>query len=188
MKSVSRIGKQPILIPEGVQIKTDGQKVVISGPKGELLRDVRPEIKIEIRDGNILVMPKSDNLMQDKNTKAFWGLERALLQNMIIGVTQGFEKKLELRGIGYKAKIEQENLVLEAGFTHSVKIQKPEHIDFEVKENIITILGIDKLKVGQIAAKIRKVRPPDRYKGKGIRYLGEEIKLKPGKKAATASN
>jgi len=178
---MSRIGKKPILIPEGVEIKIDGQKVVAKGPKGEFFREVRPEIKVEIKDKNILLAPK----IKAKNINAFWGLERSLLQTMVRGVTEGFEKKLELRGIGYRAKLEGENLILEVGFTHPVKISAPKGIHFSVERNIITVSGIDKAKVGQMAAKIRKVRPPDPYKGKGIRYFGEEIKLKPGKKAVT---
>lgn len=179
---MSRIGKKPIEIPEGVQVKIEGQKVTISGPKGEFLREVLPEIKVEIREGKVFLSPQ----IEIKKTKAFWGLERALLQNMVTGVIEGFEKKLEIRGIGYRAKVEGEDLVLEVGFTHSVKIKTPKNIHFSVQGSIITVSGIDKEKVGQIAAKIRKVRPPDPYKGKGIRYLGEEIKLKPGKRAVTA--
>ncbi|MBL7156263.1 MAG: 50S ribosomal protein L6 [Candidatus Pacebacteria bacterium] len=179
---MSRIGKQPIKIPEGVEVKIDKQKIAIKGPKGELIRNVRPEIKIEIKDNYILVSEKTIT----KNSKAFWGLERALLQNMVIGVLTGFEKQLEIRGIGYKAKMEGEKIILETGFSHSTEIIPEKEIKIEVNKNIISISGIDKVKVGQMAAKIRKVRPPDRYKGKGIRYLGEEIKLKPGKKAITA--
>ena len=180
---MSRIGKKPILIPKGVEVKIEGQLVVIKGPRGELQREVRPEIKVEIEKGNIKVSPKTES----KETKAFWGLERALLQNMIIGVTEGFEKKLELQGIGYRAKVTDGNLILEVGFTHPVEIKKPEGIEFKVEKNIITVSGIDKNKVGQIAAKIRKIRPPDSYKGKGIRYLGEKVRLKPGKKAVAAA-
>jgi len=179
---MSRIGKKPIEIPEGVKVKIEGQKIVITGSKGELSREVSPEIQVEIKDGNILLKPR----VKTKKSKALWGLERSLLQNMVIGVNQGFEKKLEIRGVGYRAKIEGKDLVLDVGFSHPVKIQVPEDIEISVKENIITVSGIDKAKVGQMAAKIRKVKPPDAYKGKGIRYLGEEIKLKPGKKAVTA--
>lgn len=179
---MSRIGKKPILIPENVEVKINEQEVIVKGPKGELSRQVRPEIKIEIKDKNIIVKP----IIENKKSGAFWGLERALLQNMVIGVNQGFEKKLELRGVGYKARIEQENLILEVGFSHSVTIKMPENINFEVEKNIITVTGIDKTKVGQAAINIKRVRPPDVYKGKGIRFLGEEIKLKPGKKAVTA--
>jgi len=181
---MSRIGKKPILILKDVEVKIDGQKVIIKGPMGELSREVRPEINVEIKSDAILVSPK----INSGNTNAFWGLERALLQNMIIGVKQGFEKKLELQGVGYKAKLEGENLMLQVGFSHPVEIKKPKDIDFKVEKNIITISGIDKTKVGQMAAKIKKVKPPDRYKGKGIRYLGEYVPKKAGKTAASASS
>jgi len=180
---MSRIGKLPILIPQGVEVKIEGQKVRILGPKGELFREILPEIKVESKEGKIILSPK----METKNTMAFWGLERALLQNMVIGVSQGFEKKLEIQGVGYKSRVEGENLVLEVGFSHLVKIPTPKEIKFSAEGNIITVSGIDNEKVGQIAAKIRKIRPPDRYKGKGIRYLGEEIKLKAGKKTVATT-
>jgi len=179
---MSRIGKKPIEIPESVEVKIDKQKVTVKGPKGELIRDVRPEIKIEIKDNNIVLMPKT----QTKNSRAFWGLERSLLQNMVIGVEKGFEKKLEIRGIGYKARIEDKKLVLELGFSHDINIAIPQNIDVLVEKNIITVSGIDKVKVGQFAATTKRQKKPDAYKGKGIRYFGEEIKLKPGKKAVTA--
>lgn len=179
---MSRIGKKPILIPENVEVKVDGQIVRIKGPKGELSQEIRPEIRVEIKEGKIFVLPQ----IESKQTKAFWGLFRALLANMIKGVTQGFEKKLQIEGIGYRAKIEQEDIILQMGYTHPVKIKKPEGIDFLVEKNIITVSGIDKTLVGLIAAKIRKVRVPEPYKGKGIRYAGEIIRRKQGKKAATA--
>lgn len=179
---MSRIGKQPIKIPEGVEVKTNNQEVIVKGPKGELTRNVRPEIKVEIKNNNIIVAPKKET----KDSKPFWGLERSLLQNIVIGVTQGFEKKLEIRGIGYKGRVEKNNLILELGFSHSTEVPISEDLDVSVKDNIITITGIDKARVGQLAAKIKRIRPPDAYKGKGIRYFGEEIKLKPGKKAVTA--
>ncbi len=180
---MSRIGKKPIEIPEGVNVKIDGQKVTISGPKGELSREIRPEIKVELKEGKIYLSPKRSG----KNVKAFWGLSRALLFNMVEGVTKGFEKKLEIQGTGYKARVEGEDLILSVGFSHEVKISPPKDIKFSVEKNIITVSGIDKEKVGQVAAKIRKVRPPNPYTGKGIRYLGEEIRKKEGKKAITAT-
>ncbi|MFQ6049940.1 MAG: 50S ribosomal protein L6 [Candidatus Paceibacterales bacterium] len=178
---MSRIGRKPIPIPEGVEVKIENQKVIIKGPKGELSQEVRPEIKVEIKEGNIFVLPT----IQAKKTKAFWGLTRALLNNMVRGVTEGYEKKLEIQGLGYKAILEGENLVLSVGFTHSVKIKTPPGIKLSVEKNIITVSGIDKELVGQIAAKIRKVRPPEPYKGKGIRYLGEVVRRKAGKKVVT---
>ncbi len=180
---MSRIGKKPILIPTGVEIKINNNEVIVKGPKGELKRIVRPEIKVEIKENQIIVSPKKET----KKTKAFWGLERTLIFNMIEGVTKGYEKKLELQGVGYRAEMQGEDLVLKVGFSHPVLVKKPEGIKFSVDKNIITVAGIDKEKVGQIAAKIRKIRPPEPYKGKGIRYEGEEVRRKVGKKAIGAS-
>ncbi len=179
---MSRIGKKPILIPEGVEVKIEDNKVTIKGPKGELQKEIRPEIKLEIKENKILVTPQK----KTKGTKAFWGLTRALVFNIIKGVTEGYEKKLQLEGIGYKANLEGEDLVLQVGFSHPVKIEKPEGVSFLVEKNIITVSGINKELVGQIAAKIRKVRPPEPYKGKGIRYVGEEVRRKTGKKVVGA--
>lgn len=180
---MSRIGKKPIEIPEGVEIKIDGRKVIIKGPKGELSREVRPEVKIEINKGQMIVSLLSDS----KQASAFWGLERALLQNMVLGVTEGFKKELEINGVGYRAKVENDKLILELGFTNPVEIIIPKELEVSVKGKTIIVVGIDKAVVGQFAAKTRKAKPPDPYKGKGIRYAGEEVKLKPGKKAATAA-
>jgi len=178
---MSRLGKKPIPIPEGVEVKIEGQKVILKGPKGELSLEIRPEIKIEVKEKQIFVSPQR----QTKKTKAFWGLTRALLSNAIQGVTKEYEKKLEIQGIGYKALSEGKDLNLQIGFTHPVKIEAPEGISFLVEKNIITISGINKGLVGEIAAKIRKIRPPEPYKGKGIRYVGEVVRRKAGKKAAT---
>lgn len=180
---MSRIGKKPIKIPEAVEVKITDSKVNIKGLKGELNLVVRPEIKVEIKDGHIFITPQ----IETKQTKAFWGLTRALLQNMVKGVTESYEKKLEIEGVGYKANLEGQDLVLNVGFSHPVKIKAPEGIKFAVDKNTITVVGIDKGLVGQIAAKIKKVRPPEPYKGKGIRYEGEQIKRKVGKKAATTA-
>lgn len=180
---MSRVGKKPIQIPQGVEVKISGQKVMVRGPKGELSREVRPEIGVEVKEGKILVSPK----IETKKTKALWGLTRALIANMIKGVTEGYEKKLEIEGIGFRASVEGENLVLSVGFTHPVKIKAPEGIKFSVEKNIITVSGTDKELVGQMAAKIRAIRPPEPYKGKGIRYVGEQVRRKVGKKAATAA-
>lgn len=179
---MSRVGKKPIIIPENVEVKIENQKVLVRGPKGELLREIRPEIDIEIKDKEIRVFPK----IETKKTKAFWGLTRTIIFNMIKGVTEGFEKKLEIHGLGFKARMDGKDLILEVGFTHPVKIKSPEGIDFSVEKNIITVFGIDKELVGQIAAKIRAVYPPEPYKGKGIKYVGEEIRRKVGKKAIGA--
>jgi large subunit ribosomal protein L6 len=180
---MSRIGKKPILIPEGVEVKIEGQKVTIKGPKGELSREIRPEIKVGVSEEKILVSPQ----IETKKTQALWGLSRVLIFNVIRGVTEGYEKKLEIEGLGFKASVEGENLILYVGFSHPVKIKAPKDIKFLVEKNVITVSGIDKELVGQIAAKIRKVKLPEPYKGKGIRYLGEVIRRKVGKKVVAAA-
>ena len=180
---MSRIGKKPIQIPQGVEVKIDGSKVAVKGAKGELSQEFRPEIKIEIKENQILVFPQKEG----RQTQALWGLTRALVANMVKGVTEGFEKKLEIQGVGYKAEIKEEGLVLSVGYSHLVKIKIPEGISILVEKNIITISGIDKGLVGQTAAIIRKTRPPEPYKGKGIRYVGEIVKRKVGKRAAGAT-
>jgi len=179
---MSRIGKKPVAIPDGVEIEINGNVVTVKGPKGELKREIRPEVRVEKKDNQILLAPAK----KSKKTKAFWGLFRTLIFNMIKGVKEGYEKKLEIKGVGYKANLEGEDLILNVGYSHPVRIKKPEGITFSVERNIITISGIDKELVGQIAAKIRKVRKPEPYKGKGIRYLGEEVRRKVGKKAVGA--
>ena len=189
---MSRIGKKPIKIPEEVEVKISGDLVVVKGPKGELSLKIRPEIKVEIKDADQRTGPSGKILVvtpriETKKTKAFWGLTRSLLANNIKGVIEGYEKKLVIEGLGYKAALEGEDLVLRVGFTHPVKIKTPQGINFSVDKNIITISGISKEKVSQVAATIRKVRPPDPYKGKGIKYLGEIIKRKSGKKVVTTT-
>lgn len=181
-KNMSRIGKKPILIPQGVEVKIEGEEVLIKSPKGELRKEIPPEIGIELKEGKIFVFSK----IESKKTKALWGLTRALLANMFQGVTQGYEKKLEIEGLGFKAFLEEKDLLLEVGLTHPIKIEALEGIKFSVEKNIISVSGIDKEKVGQIAAKIRSVRPPEPYKGMGIRYLGEQIRKKVGKKVVAA--
>jgi len=178
---MSRIGKKPILIPEAQEVKIEGSKVTVKGPKGELQKEVRPEIKVEVKENKIFVSPK----IWTKKTAANWGTTRALVANMIKGVEEGFEKKLEIKGLGYKAILEENDLILSVGFSHQIKIKAPSSIKFSVEKNIIIVSGIDKELVGQVAAKIRKIRPPEPYKGKGIRYLGEAVRRKAGKKVVT---
>lgn len=178
---MSRVGKKPILIPEDVEVKIEDQKVIVLGPKGELSFQVRPEIKVEIQENKILIKPK----IETKLTKALWGTTRSILNNMVRGVKEGFEKKLEIEGLGYKANLEGEDLVLYVGFTHPIKIKPPPGIKISVEKNIITVSGTDKEKVSQTAAQIRRAKPAEPYKGKGIRYLGEVIRRKPGKKLVT---
>ena len=180
---MSRIGKKPIEIPKGVEVKIEGNLVRVKGPKGELSQKIRPEIKIEIKEGKIFVLPR----LEAKKTKALWGLTRTLLSNNIKGVFEGYEKKLQIEGLGYKAEIEGENLILRVGFSHLVKFEPPKGIKLAVDKNIITVSGASKEMVGQVATKIRKIRPPEPYKGKGIRYLGEIVKIKPGKKVVTTA-
>jgi large subunit ribosomal protein L6 len=179
---MSRLGKKPILIPENVEVKIDGQKVFVKGPKGELSCEIRPEIKIEEKEGKIFSSIEKDT----RKSNAFWGLSRSLIFNMIEGVTKGFEKRLELIGVGYRVSMEGEELVLKVGFSHLVKIKPPEGINISVEKNTIIVSGIDKQKVGLTAAKIRKIKPCEPYKGKGIKYVGEIIRRKVGKKAAGA--
>ncbi len=182
-KHMSRVGKKPILIPQGVEVKIEGQKIRVIGQKGELSINVRPEIKVEFKEDKIFIVPQAET----KKTKAFWGLTRVLLSNMVRGIKEGYEKKLQIEGIGYRAALEGNNLVLFVGFSHPVKIEAPAGIKFSIEKNIITVSGIDKGLVGQTAAKIRRAQPPEPYKGKGIRYFGEIIRKKVGKKAVTTT-
>jgi len=180
---MSRIGKKPIIIPENVEVKIEGAQIKVKGPKGELSGGIFPQIRVELKEKKIHLLPQKATL----KSKALWGLSRTLISNMIEGVIKGFEKRLEIEGIGFKARVEEGNLVLEVGFSYPVKIAAPENIQFSVEKNLIIVSGIDKGLVGQVAANIKKVRPPDSYKGKGIRYQGEVIRKKLGKKTATTT-
>lgn len=179
---MSRIGKKPIEIPAGIEVKLEGNTVTVKGAKGELSREFRPEVKIEIKDNIITTSISSE----EKLSKALWGLTRVLISNMIIGVSEGFEKKLEIQGVGYKAEIQGEKINLSMGYSHPVILDIPKGLTTIVEKNIITITGINKEDVGQFAANIRKVRKPEPYKGKGIRYVGEYVRRKVGKKVAGA--
>lgn len=175
---MSRIGRQPISIPEGVTPKLRGDRVVVVGPKGELEQVIRPEIKVEIEGNKILVSRKKD----DRFSRSLHGLTRTLIANLVTGVTEGFSKTLKLVGTGYRVGVKDGELVLSVGFSHPVVVETVEGIDFEVKgKDTIVISGVDKALVGQIAAKIRSIHPPEPYKGKGIRYEDEKVKKKPGK-------
>lgn len=180
---MSRIGKKPIEIPDGTEVKIEKQKITVKGPQGELSLAIRPEIEVLKKEKKIFVYSKKET----KKTGALWGSMRANLANAVQGVNKGFEKKMEIRGIGYRANLEGEDLNLQLGFSHPVKVKKPEGIKFSIDKSIITVSGFDKQLVGEIAAKIRKIRPPDPYKGKGVRYLGEVVKKKEGKKAIAAA-
>lgn len=175
------IGKKPISLPKEVKIEIKDRKIIVEGPKGKLEKEFPEEISFE-KIGDILKV----NFNGPKEKKALWGTWRAHVKNMVEGVTHGFEKKLKLEGIGYEAKVSGRNLILKVGFTHDVNFQLPQGIEAKVEKNIITISGSDKELVGQVAANIRKIAPPDPYKGKGIRYLDEVLKLKVSKKAKGA--
>lgn len=179
---MSRIGKQPVKIPEGISLDLKGSVLTVKGPKGELKQKIRPELKIEINQKEIKVSRKKD----DKFSRSLHGLTRTLIANMIEGVNQGYGKVLKLVGTGYRVSEQGEKLVLSLGFSHPVEIEPVKGIQFEVEGNdTIKISGIDKGLVGQVAAKIRQIKPPEPYKGKGIRYLGEKVRRKPGKAGKT---
>ena len=177
--TMSRIGQQPINIPEAVEIKTGGSAIVISGPKGQLSQDQMEGITCQIEDSRCLVRRADDS----KHHRAKHGLMRSLLANMVLGVTEGFEKQLEVVGIGYRVRLEGQSLILNVGFSHEVRYQVPEDIKPVVEDNNITVSGINKQRVGQVAAAIRDIKKPEPYKGKGIRYQGEVVRRKVGKGA-----
>lgn len=183
--TMSKIGKQPVQIPQGVTVKVEESTVNVTGPKGNISFVIRPEITVSVDDQTVKVARKDEN----KFSKSLHGLTRSVIANMIKGVTDGHQKILELVGVGYKAAKQGNELVLNVGYSHSVVIMPQDGIDLDTKENKIIVSGIDKIKVGEMAAKIRRVRPPEPYKGKGIRYSGEIIRKKAGKavKAAGAA-
>jgi len=180
---MSRIGKQPIKIPSGVEVKIDERKVELKGPKGTLVVNVSQGIKVESVEDTIVVSP----ITERKSLIAFWGLSRALVANAVEGVTDGFKKVLEFQGVGYRAAGQGNKIELNLGFSHPVNYEAPEGINFKVEKNVITISGIDKQMVGEVAAQIRKIRPPEPYKGAGIRYQGERVKRKAGKKVVSTA-
>ncbi|MDO4832601.1 MAG: 50S ribosomal protein L6 [Clostridia bacterium] len=175
---MSRIGRMPIAIPAGVEVKMDGNTVTVKGPKGTLSRTVHQNMKVEISDAEIIVSRPDDN----KENRSLHGLTRTLIANMVEGVTNGFSKELEVNGVGYRAQKQGNDLVLTIGYSHSVVMTAPEGISIDVPApNKIIISGADKQKVGQLAAEIREKRPPEPYKGKGIKYATEHIRRKEGK-------
>jgi large subunit ribosomal protein L6 len=181
---VSRIGRQPIEVPGGVDVSIEGSHVSVKGPRGTLERDLHPEMKIVQEDGTIRVERPSDEGMH----RSLHGLTRTLVANMVEGVTKGYEKRLEIVGVGYRAQLRGKDLEIAAGFSHPVIVPCPDGIEFEVPQPTrISIRGNDKQAVGEIAAKIRKIRPPEPYKGKGIRYEGEFVRKKAGKAAKTSA-
>lgn len=175
---MSRIGKVPIVIPGGVEFKLDRNEAVVKGPKGQLSLMVPGRVTVERQEGAVVVKRHGD----DKQAKAYHGLVQRMLRNMVIGVTEGFKKELEIQGVGYRAAMENGKLTLSLGYSHPVVYDAPEGITFEVpKPTSIVINGYDKQKVGQVASEIRGLRPPEPYKGKGVRYLGEKVRRKVGK-------
>jgi large subunit ribosomal protein L6 len=176
---MSRIGKKPVAIPSGVTATIDGGQLSVKGPKGTLTLTLRDEISYTLDDGGILVKPANDS----KQARAFWGMQRTLVQNLVTGVTDGFTKKLLITGVGYRANVTGKKLKLQLGYSHDVDIEVPEGIEIKTPDQTtVEISGIDKQKVGQIAAEIRRWRKPEPYKGKGIKYDGEYIFRKEGKK------
>ena len=183
---MSKIGKKPILIPEKAEVTHDEKEntITVKGPLGELEVPVQDGIKVEIADGKVMFSAKDEK----KQTQSNWGTARSLIQNAVIGTIEGFEKTLILEGVGFRIKKEGEALTLALGFSHPVKVDTPDKIEFEVEKNsILKIKGIDKELVGQTAAKIRALKKPEPYKGKGFRYEDEVIRRKAGKKAVTAA-
>ena len=179
---MSRIGRAPITVPAGVEVKVDeNNHITVKGPKGTLERTLVPQMKIEVAEGVIRVTRPDDS----KENRSLHGLTRTLVDNMVVGVTQGFEKKLEINGVGYRAVKEGKNLVLNIGFSHQVTVSENDDIQIEVPDaNHVVIKGIDKQKVGQFAADVRSKRPPEPYKGKGIKYDYEVVRRKEGKTGA----
>jgi large subunit ribosomal protein L6 len=178
---MSRIGKKPVTVPKGVTLDLQGQVVAVKGPKGELRRTMHPEMQLALADGVLTVARPSE----DKKHKALHGLTRTLVQNMVDGVAKGFNKTLEIQGVGYKAEAKPYGVNLIVGYSHPVKYEAPKGIKISVENNtVVKIEGADKEIVGQVAAELRAVRPPEPYKGKGIRYQGEQIRRKAGKTGA----
>jgi len=176
---MSRIGKKPVALPKGVTASVDGQTVKVKGPKGELKVTLVPEVSVSTGDGGISVAPREEMEI----ARAMWGLSRTLVNNLVVGVTEGFTSKLEIQGVGYRAAVQGKNLNLQLGFSHDVVYPIPAGIAITAeKPTMLTVTGIDKQLVGQVAAEIRAYRKPEPYKGKGVRYAGEYVRRKEGKK------
>ncbi len=176
---MSRIGKIPVTIPEGVTTNIEGQKLTAKGPKGELSFVLNNEVLIKMEEGNLVIDPRDDT----KVARSMWGMSRTMISNVVVGVKDGFEKKLEINGVGYRAAMQGSDLKLTLGFSHDVVFEVPEGISIACpKPTEVVVSGIDKQKVGQAAAKIRSYRPPEPYKGKGVKYADETIFRKEGKK------
>ncbi len=174
---MSRIGKLPVDIPSGIEVKIEGSKIIFRSGKVSKEIDTKDNVFVKIENNQIIFSPKGD----DRQSKAFWGTYRSLSDNVIIGFTKGFEKKLEINGVGYKAAVKGNTLELSLGFSHPINYDFPKNITINVEKNIVTIKGDDKQVVGQVAADIRSFRPPEPYKGKGVKYVEETIIRKAGK-------
>lgn len=175
---MSRVGKMPVEVPSGVDLKIEGNTVSVKGPKGELSREFHERVTLTVEDGVVTVSRAND----ERESRALHGLSRALLANMVTGVSDGYRRELEIVGVGYRAALKGSDLELQLGFSHPVTVQAPEGVVFEVPEPTkVAVIGIDKELVGQVAANIRKIRPPEPYKGKGVRYAGEHVRRKAGK-------
>ena len=181
---MSRIGRKPVPLPKGVTAHVTGRTLLIKGPKGEITRTFHPEMTLVVEESAVVVRRPSDENFH----KALHGLSRTLVANMVAGVTEGFRKQLEIQGVGYKAEVRPFGLQLVVGFSHPVKYEAPTGVKLSVDNNtIVKIEGVDKEMVGQVAAEIRSIRPPEPYKGKGIRYVGEQVRRKAGKTAQAAT-
>jgi large subunit ribosomal protein L6 len=176
---MSRLGKQVATIPSGVEVSATDTELTVKGPKATLTRSIHPDVKIEVGTDGVSVTPQNET----KQARSLWGTFAAHVKNMIHGVSQGFEKKLEIEGVGYRAEMKGNTLVLNVGFSHPVELEVPEGLEATVEKNVITLTGANNEVLGQFAANVREVRPPEPYKGKGIRYQGEYIIRKQGKKA-----
>lgn len=183
-RTLSRIGRKPIPVPGTVEVKLEYAKITVKGPKGTLVQSLHPEVRVLVEDGQIRV----ERMSPRKFHRSLHGLTRSLIANAIIGVSEGYKKSLQLMGVGYRVEQSGSGIILNVGHSHSVEINPPEDVNVSVEgNNRVHVEGIDKQKVGEVAAKIRKVRPPNPYKEKGIRYMDETITLKPGKAAARAA-
>lgn len=181
---MSKVGQLPITIPNGVTVEISGGNVLVSGPKGKLEFNFKKDLlDVKIEEGKVVVTPKKDS----KIARSAWGTTRMIISNHIKGVTEGWKKQLELVGTGYRSEVQGNTLVLTVGYSHPVKIEAPEGITFKVEKSVINVDGIDKQVVGQVSANIRASRPPEPYKGKGVKYVGEVIRRKAGKAAKAAA-
>lgn len=177
---MSRIGGRPVELGSGVEVRVTGRTVEVKGPKGALSLDVHPEMKVEVSDGRVTVSRPTD---QNRH-RSLHGLTRSLIQNMVVGVTDGFSRKLEIQGVGYRAEKRGKDITLHLGFSHPVQYAAPQGIEIEVpSQTEVVVAGMDKQLVGQVAAEIRSIRPPEPYKGKGVRYTNEQVRRKAGKTA-----